>query len=58
MCKTLIFFFRLLVGAPKAQTGQRKIVEGGAVYKCKPLRKNCEQVPFDTNGKFSDMSYD
>ncbi|XP_022083625.1 integrin alpha-8-like [Acanthaster planci] len=44
----------LLVGAPKAQTPQPDVVEGGAVYKCPvhPPRSpgNCEQIPFDLTG--------
>ncbi|XP_067891679.1 integrin alpha-V [Heterodontus francisci] len=42
----------ILVGAPKANTSQPNIVEGGAVYKC-PWSKegtNCEQFQFDNTG--------
>lgn len=41
----------VLVGAPKAQTDQRNVKEGGAVYKCWPASSRaCQQIPFDTNG--------
>ncbi|XP_067843797.1 integrin alpha-V [Heptranchias perlo] len=42
----------ILVGAPKANTSQPNIVEGGAVYRC-PWNKgvtSCEQFPFDNTG--------
>uniref|UniRef100_UPI00398E64B9 integrin alpha-V n=1 Tax=Pristiophorus japonicus TaxID=55135 RepID=UPI00398E64B9 len=42
----------ILVGAPKANTSQPNIVEGGAVYKC-PWKKgvtSCQQFPFDKTG--------
>ncbi|XP_072435152.1 integrin alpha-V [Chiloscyllium punctatum] len=42
----------ILVGAPKANTSQPNIVEGGAVYKC-PWNNgagNCEQFEFDKTG--------
>ncbi|GCB72517.1 hypothetical protein scyTo_0002036 [Scyliorhinus torazame] len=42
----------ILIGAPKANTSQPDIVEGGAVYKC-PWTKgdsNCEQFQFDKTG--------
>lgn len=42
----------ILVGAPKANTSQPDVVEGGAVYKC-PWKKgdtSCEQFPFDNTG--------
>lgn len=40
----------LLVGAPKAQTSQEKIKEGGAVYRCRINRKECDEIPFDISG--------
>ena len=41
----------LLAGAPKAQTGQPKTKESGAVYRCAPSNsKTCQQIPFDPNG--------
>nr|XP_054766848.1 integrin alpha-8-like [Lytechinus pictus] len=46
--------FRLLVGAPRAQTNQPGVVAGGALYKC-PLRslstyEDCHQVSLDPEG--------
>ncbi|XP_043923439.1 integrin alpha-8 [Protopterus annectens] len=42
----------ILVGAPKANTSQRRVVEGGAVYYCPWPATNarCHQIPFDTRG--------
>ncbi|XP_064614491.1 integrin alpha-8-like [Liolophura sinensis] len=41
----------LLIGAPKADTPQKKIQKAGAVYRCKTERVNdCQQIPFDTKG--------
>ncbi|KAK3108854.1 hypothetical protein FSP39_017291 [Pinctada imbricata] len=51
----------ILIGAPKAQTGQPGIIQGGAVYRCKIDRYNatgsltdssCQVIPFDRTGKF------
>jgi len=45
---------RLLIGAPEAQTAQPGLVKGGAVYRCSTSREDdCEEIPFDTRGKFS-----
>ncbi|XP_078519732.1 integrin alpha-8 [Lissotriton helveticus] len=43
----------VLVGAPKANTTQPEIVEGGAVYYCPwPRTSECKQIPFDvTNNR-------
>lgn len=44
----------VLVGAPKANTSQPDIVEGGAVYYCPwPAEGSapCKQIPFDTTSK-------
>ncbi|KAJ8788730.1 hypothetical protein J1605_005026 [Eschrichtius robustus] len=44
----------VLVGAPKANTSQPDIVEGGAVYYCPwPAEGSvqCRQIPFDTTSK-------
>lgn len=42
----------LLVGAPKAQTNQRGVREGGAVYKCSTsLAGSYQQIPFDQTGQ-------
>uniref|UniRef100_A0A670IXZ8 Integrin subunit alpha 8 n=1 Tax=Podarcis muralis TaxID=64176 RepID=A0A670IXZ8_PODMU len=42
----------VLVGAPKANTTQPDIVEGGAVYHCPWPAADCKQIPFDnTNNR-------
>ncbi|KQK75749.1 Integrin alpha-8 [Amazona aestiva] len=42
----------VLVGAPKANTTQPDIVEGGAVYYCAWPATRCRQIPFDnTNNR-------
>uniref|UniRef100_A0A8C5J8X4 Integrin subunit alpha 8 n=1 Tax=Junco hyemalis TaxID=40217 RepID=A0A8C5J8X4_JUNHY len=42
----------VLVGAPKANTSQPDIVEGGAVYYCAWPGARCRQIPFDnTNNR-------
>ncbi|XP_071803568.1 integrin alpha-8-like [Asterias amurensis] len=50
----------LLVGAPKAQTSQPDVIEGGAVYKCPTAPLNapgpCQQIPFDTEGHTLDTN--
>uniref|UniRef100_A0ABM5GNK7 Integrin alpha-8 isoform X2 n=1 Tax=Pogona vitticeps TaxID=103695 RepID=A0ABM5GNK7_9SAUR len=38
----------VLIGAPKANTTQPDIVEGGAVYYCPWPAVECKQIPFDT----------
>lgn len=41
----------LLVGAPKAQTSQSGVKEGGAVYKCSTSVSGAiQQIPFDSSG--------
>ncbi|XP_067881088.1 integrin alpha-5-like isoform X2 [Heterodontus francisci] len=42
----------LLIGAPKANTSQPNITEGGAVYSCAwgTNDTDCQQVPFDLTG--------
>lgn len=43
----------VLVGAPKANTSQPDVVEGGTVYYCPWQRNdnsNCTRIPFDTKG--------
>ncbi|XP_003973819.2 integrin alpha-5-like [Takifugu rubripes] len=42
--------FSILIGAPKANTSQPDIVEGGAVYLCPWSQTNCSIVNFDTEG--------
>ena len=46
-----IFIFRLLIGAPRAQTRQPGVTRGGAVYRC-PIDSGtyCQEIPFDTKG--------
>lgn len=48
--------FRLLVGAPRAQTRQPGITRGGAVFRC-PLDSEgyCQEIPFDLKGLTSYM---
>ncbi|XP_054706716.1 integrin alpha-PS2-like [Uloborus diversus] len=44
-------FSWLLVGAPTAQTDQKNVVEGGAVYRCSIDSPNmCQMIPFDASG--------
>ena len=48
----IIFLFRLLVGAPTADSGQPDVIKGGAVFKCPPDNPGqCDLIPFDTKGK-------
>ena len=47
-------FFRLLVGAPEADSGQPGVVKGGAVFKCPPEAPgSCDLIQFDTKVSFS-----
>ena len=47
------WFFRLLVGAPEADAGQRGVVRGGAVYKCRPDSPGqCDLIQFDKEGQW------
>lgn len=51
----LRFFFRVIVGAPTADTSdlQEGVVNGGAVFRCDISEDNrCSRVPFDAKGKF------
>lgn len=49
----------MVVGAPRAQTGQPDIIRGGAVLRCKINPHNltgasaqfCQIIPFDARGK-------
>ncbi|XP_055474372.1 integrin alpha-V-like isoform X2 [Psammomys obesus] len=44
----------LLVGAPKANTTQPGIVEGGQVLKCDcSSRRRCQPIEFDSTGSLS-----
>lgn len=48
-----VSFYRVLIGAPEAQSGQPSVVRGGVVYRCDISEDNrCQAVPFDRNGKF------
>ena len=48
----LLLDFRLLVGAPTADSGQPGVTKGGAVFRCKPQSPDsCQQIPFDATGK-------
>ncbi|XP_059186199.1 integrin alpha-5-like isoform X2 [Centropristis striata] len=40
----------VLIGAPKANTSQPDITEGGAVYLCPWRQDNCSMINFDTQG--------
>ena len=49
----LFLLFRLLVGAPEADAGQRGVVRGGAVYKCRPDSPGqCDLIQFDKEGQW------
>lgn len=45
--------FRVVVGAPEADTNQPGVKRGGAVYMCSITRDDCRQVPFDRTGECS-----
>ena len=43
--------YRLLVGAPLAETDQPDVQKGGAVYKCNvDVADACQQIAFDRSG--------
>ena len=49
---SFFLLFRLLVGAPEADAGQRGVVRGGAVYKCRPDSPGqCDLIQFDKEGQ-------
>lgn len=51
MPDTYLNDFRVLIGAPEAQTRQPGVTKGGAVYKCEVNRDDaCEEIPFDITG--------
>lgn len=44
---------RVLVGAPRAQTGQPKVIRGGSVFRCDTNaqnNENCQAILFDASG--------
>jgi len=43
--------FRIIVGAPNAQTNQQNVEHGGAVYRCHVEQQHCEPIPFDVQGE-------
>uniref|UniRef100_A0A8C4R940 Integrin, alpha 8 n=1 Tax=Eptatretus burgeri TaxID=7764 RepID=A0A8C4R940_EPTBU len=49
-CATYNFSWSMLVGAPRANTTQRLIVEGGAVYLCTWPTMDCKPLVFDSTG--------
>ena len=50
---SFFLLFRLLVGAPEADAGQRGVVRGGAVYKCRPDSPGqCDLIQFDKEGQW------
>ncbi|KAK6618341.1 hypothetical protein RUM44_002793 [Polyplax serrata] len=45
----LIALFKVLIGAPEAQTRQPGVTKGGAVYRCETSRDDaCEEILFDS----------
>uniref|UniRef100_A0A8C6UYU1 Integrin subunit alpha 5 n=1 Tax=Neogobius melanostomus TaxID=47308 RepID=A0A8C6UYU1_9GOBI len=44
------FSFSVLVGAPKANTSQPHVTEGGAIYVCPWNKSNCRIIDFDKQG--------
>uniref|UniRef100_A0A669E8Z6 Integrin subunit alpha 5 n=1 Tax=Oreochromis niloticus TaxID=8128 RepID=A0A669E8Z6_ORENI len=43
-------FINILIGAPKANTSQPNVTEGGAVYMCPWSQNNCTIISFDKQG--------
>lgn len=48
---TLSFSVGVLIGAPKANTSQPNITEGGAVFLCPWSESNCTIINFDKEGR-------
>lgn len=49
---TVSIGFRLLVGAPTAQTEQPGVARGGSVFRCSTeIPDQCQSIPFDVTGK-------
>uniref|UniRef100_A0A671V5A9 Integrin subunit alpha 5 n=1 Tax=Sparus aurata TaxID=8175 RepID=A0A671V5A9_SPAAU len=49
----LLSSISILIGAPKANTSQPDITEGGAVYLCPWSQANCSIINFDKQGRLS-----
>uniref|UniRef100_H2M919 Uncharacterized protein n=1 Tax=Oryzias latipes TaxID=8090 RepID=H2M919_ORYLA len=49
----LLFSISVLIGAPKANTSQPNITEGGAVFLCSWSQSNCSIINFDKQGTLS-----
>ncbi|CDQ60074.1 unnamed protein product [Oncorhynchus mykiss] len=52
LCTNVVFFVSILIGAPKANTSQPNVNEGGSVYLCpwSQGQSNCSVVHFDNEG--------
>uniref|UniRef100_A0A669E7U3 Integrin subunit alpha 5 n=1 Tax=Oreochromis niloticus TaxID=8128 RepID=A0A669E7U3_ORENI len=46
----------ILIGAPKANTSQPNVTEGGAVYMCPWSQNNCTIISFDKQGRCCECS--
>ena len=54
----LPWIYRLLVGAPAADSEQPDVIKGGGVFKCPPENPGqCELIPFDTKGMKASEKY-
>lgn len=50
----LLVFFRVIVGAPEAQTSQPNVYRGGGVFRCDiAVDDNCIPVEFDRQGNWT-----
>lgn len=52
-----IKFFRLLVGAPFAQSSQRSLRNAGAVYGCETDQNTCAEIFFDRDQGFKNLIF-
>lgn len=50
---SLLSSVSVLIGAPKANTSQPDITEGGAVFLCPGSQANCSMIDFDKQGRRS-----
>lgn len=58
LTKCSLFDFRVLIGAPEAQTRQPGVTKGGAVYRCETSRDDaCEEILFDSTGRLLVFEY-